>query len=80
MAAHYGTAIVPARPHKPRDREGRGGREVVQRWILTRLRNDTFFSLAAMNERIAELVPNQAMGGKKAYGTREPAAAHRALI
>jgi hypothetical protein len=74
MAGHYGTAIVPARPYKPRDKaiakrsvpeggiaEGRSrgvevGVQVVQRWILARLRNQRFFSLAELNTAIAELV------------------------
>jgi transposase len=30
--------------------------QIAQRWILARLRNQTFFSLAALNERIAELL------------------------
>ncbi len=70
MATHYGTAIVPARPHKPRDKaKVEVAVQVVQRWILARLRNDTFFSLAALNERIAELVeelndrPMKKLGG-----------------
>jgi hypothetical protein len=29
--------------------------QVVERWILARLRNETFFSLGELNERIAEL-------------------------
>jgi hypothetical protein len=30
--------------------------QVVERWILARLRHETFFSLAALNARIAELL------------------------
>lgn len=57
MAAHYGTAIVPARPRKPRDKaKVEAAVLVVQRWILARLRNRTFFGLDALNEAIAELV------------------------
>jgi transposase len=56
MARHYGTAIVPARPYKPRDKSKvEVGVQIAQRWILARLRNETFFSLAALNKRIAEL-------------------------
>jgi transposase len=56
MAKHYGTAIVPARPRKPRDKaKVEVGVQIAQRWILARLRNETFFSLAALNARIAEL-------------------------
>src|SRR5690606_30267480 len=57
LARHYGTAIVPARPGKPRDKaKVEVGVQVVQRWILARLRNEPFHSLAALNERISELL------------------------
>lgn len=57
MAQHFGTAIVPARPHKPRDKaKVEVAVQIAQRWILARLRNETFFSLAELNTRIAELV------------------------
>ena len=57
MAAHYGTAIVPARPYKPRDKaKVEVGVQVVQRWILARLRHQRFFSLAELNAAIAGLV------------------------
>ena len=55
MAAHYDTAIVPARPGKPRDKaKVEAGVLVVERWILARLRNRRFFSLAELNAAIAE--------------------------
>ena len=57
FAAHYGTAILPARPVKPRDKAKiEAGVLVAERWILARLRHETFFSLAALNARIAELL------------------------
>ncbi|MGH7106948.1 MAG: IS21 family transposase [Acetobacteraceae bacterium] len=57
MAAHYGTAIIPARPYKPRDKaKVEVGVQVVQRWILARLRNRRFFSLAELNSAIRALV------------------------
>jgi len=57
MAGHYGTAIVPARPYKPRDKaKAEVGVQVVQRWILARLRHQRFFSLAELNGAIAVLV------------------------
>jgi len=56
LARHYGTTILPARPLHPRDKaKVEVGVQVVERWILARLRNETFFSLQALNERIAEL-------------------------
>jgi transposase len=57
MARHYGTAVLPARPKHPRDKpKVEGGVLIAQRWILARMRNETFFSLTAMNERISELL------------------------
>ncbi len=57
MAAHYRTAIIPARPYKPRDKaKVEVGVQVVQRWILARLRNRRFFSLAELNLAIRALV------------------------
>src|SRR2546423_185269 len=57
MASHYGTAVIPARPYKPRDKaKVEVGVQVVQRWILARLRNQRFFSLAELNQAITALV------------------------
>ena len=57
MAAHYDTAIVPTRPCKPRDKaKVEVGVQVVERWILARLRNRRFFSLAELNQAIGELL------------------------
>src|SRR3989449_5471935 len=56
LAQHYGTVILPARPAKARDKaKVEVAVQVVERWILARLRHETFFSLAALNARIAEL-------------------------
>ncbi|HUA22936.1 MAG TPA: IS21 family transposase [Steroidobacteraceae bacterium] len=57
MARHYGTAIVPARPYKPRDKaKVEVGVQVVGRWILARLRHQRFFSLAELNAAIRVLL------------------------
>ena len=57
MAQHYGVAILPARVKKPRDKaKAEVGVQVVERWILARLRNQTFFSLVALNRAIAGLL------------------------
>jgi transposase len=57
MARHYGTAIVPARPYKPRDKaKVEVGVQVVGRWILARLRHSRFFSLAELNRAIRALL------------------------
>ncbi len=57
MAAHYGTAVMPARPRKPKDKANvEVAVQVAQRWILAVLRHETFFSLAALNARIRVLL------------------------
>lgn len=57
LATHYGTAILPARPRKPRDKaKVEVGVQVVERWILARLRHQRFFSLAELNAAIAALL------------------------
>lgn len=57
FAEHYGLAVLPARVRKPRDKaKVEVGVQVVERWILARLRNLTFFSLAELNAAIAGLV------------------------
>jgi transposase len=55
LAAHYGTAIIPARPRKPRDKaKVEAAVLVATRWIIAALRNRTFFSLGEANAAIAE--------------------------
>jgi transposase len=57
MSQHYGTAILPARPRKPRDKaKVENGVLVAERWILAALRHRKFFSLAELNEAIAGLL------------------------
>src|SRR6195256_299870 len=57
MAAHYGTAILPARPRRPRDKaKVEQAVLMVERWLLGRLRHRTFHSLADVNAAIAELL------------------------
>jgi transposase len=57
LATHYGTAILPTRVRRPRDKaKVEVAVLVVERWILARLRNRRFFSLAELNRAIAELV------------------------
>jgi transposase len=55
MADHYGVGVLPARPYKPRDKaKVEAGVRFAQSYILGRLRNRTFFSLAEANAAIAE--------------------------
>ncbi|HUC63963.1 MAG TPA: IS21 family transposase [Stellaceae bacterium] len=57
LATHYSTAILPARPRKPRDKaKVEAGVLVVERWILARLRHQRFFSLAELNAAIVTLL------------------------
>ena len=57
MAEHYDTTILPTRPKKPRDKgKVEGAVLIVERWILARLRNRRFFSLADLNAAIADLL------------------------
>lgn len=57
MASHYACVIIPARPAHPKDKAiVESHVQVVQRWILARLRNRTFFSLPELNAAIAELL------------------------
>jgi len=57
MARHYGCAILPARPYRPKDKsKAEVGVQVVERWILARLRHHTFFSLGEFNAALRELL------------------------
>jgi transposase len=75
MANHYNTAILPTRVKKPRDKaKVENGVLVVERWILARIRNESFFSLAALNRRISELI--EELNGRpfqKLHGCRRQA-------
>lgn len=56
MARHYAVAVVPARVRRPQDKaKVEAGVLVVERWILARLRKQTFFSLSELNTAIAVL-------------------------
>lgn len=57
LASHYDTAVVPARPYKPRDKaKVEVAVQIAERWILAALRNRQFFSLAELNAAIRTLV------------------------
>jgi transposase len=57
FATHYGIAVLPARPYKPRDKaKVESAVQVVQRWIVMRLRHREFFSLPEANQSIRELL------------------------
>lgn len=57
FAEHYDVAILPARVRRPRDKSKvETAVQIVERWILARLRNRQFFSLPELNAAIDELL------------------------
>jgi transposase len=57
LAEHYDTAILPTRPRKPRDKaKVEGAVLIVERYVLARLRNRSFFTLIELNDAIREIV------------------------
>lgn len=57
MAAHYSTAVIPARPRKPRDKAAaENGVLIVERQILAALRDQKFFSVGELNQAIRPLL------------------------
>lgn len=70
FAAHYGTAILPTRPYKPQDKaKAEAGVLLVERWIMAVLRHREFFSLAQLNQAIAQLLP--VLNGRAFQGRSE---------
>ncbi len=72
LASHYQCAIVPARPYRPKDKaKVEVAVQVVERWIMARLRHQTFFTLAALNQAIGVLLDElNRRPFKKLPGTR----------
>ena len=57
MAEHYHVAIIPARPYRPKDKaKVEVAVLIVERWIMARLRHQTFFTLAALNQALQTLL------------------------
>lgn len=57
LASHYDVAVIPARAIHPKDKaKVEAGVQVVQRWILARLRHRQFFSVPEANDAIGELL------------------------
>lgn len=53
MIIHYGTVAIPTRVRHPRDKaKVETGVQVTERWVLARLRHQTFFSLSELNTAI----------------------------
>ena len=56
FAKHYNVAVVPARVRKPQDKaKVETAVQIAERWILARLRDQKFFSIAELNAAIAPL-------------------------
>ena len=75
MAQHYAVVVLPARPRRPKDKaKVEVGVQVVQRWILARLRHRRFFELDELNQAIWELLDElNARPFQKLDGSRESA-------
>ncbi len=57
MAVHYNTAVLPARPRRPRDKaKVETAVLIIERWLLGRLRHRRFYGLAELNAAISELL------------------------
>ncbi|MCL2628407.1 MAG: IS21 family transposase [Oscillospiraceae bacterium] len=55
LAEHYGTAIIPARVRKPKDKPNvEGSVNLASMWIIAALRNEQFFSLSELNAAIMD--------------------------
>ncbi len=75
LASHYDTAVIPARPRKPRDKaKVEAGVLLAQRWIIARLRHRRFFTLGELSAAVTELVDElNARAFKKLPGSRRTA-------
>jgi transposase len=57
LANHYGCAVMPARPRKPKDKaKAENAVLIVERWIMARLRHQVFHTLVALNQQIKILL------------------------
>jgi len=57
LAQYYGSAVIPARVRKPRDKaKVEVAVQLVERWIIACLRHHTFFSLEELNQAISRLL------------------------
>lgn len=69
MATHYGMAVLPAHKGKPRHKaKVEVGVQVVQRWVLARLRNRVFHTLGALNTAIAQCLSDLNRRVMREYG------------
>ena len=73
FARHYGTSILPARPRHPQDKaKAESAVQIVERWIMVRLRHQQFSSVHEIDVAIAPLLtilndkPFQKLPGSRA--------------
>lgn len=80
LAEHYGTVIIPARPYKPKDKpKAENGVLIVEWWLLARIRNETFHTFRALNNRLWELLTDMNNRPMKGYGNQTHAERFRTL-
>jgi transposase len=75
LAEHYRVVVIPARPRKPKDKsKAELSVQLVERWILARLRKHTFFCLAELNRCIHALLEDlNSRAFKRMPGSRKEA-------
>ena len=75
LAEHYGTAIVPARVRKPKDKShAEASVRYAESWIIAALRNQKFFTMQEVRKAVAEKL--EKLNGRafqKMAGTRRNA-------
>ena len=72
FARHYGVSILPARPHTPQDKaKAESAVQVVERWIMARLRNVPMASVTDANRALRPLLQDlNARAFQKLPGSR----------
>jgi len=73
FARHYGTSVLPARPYHPQDKaKAESAVQVVERWIMARLRHQLFATVAEVDLAVGLLLaslngrPFQKLPGSRA--------------
>jgi len=59
FARHYGVSVLPARPYSPRDKaSAESAVQVVERWLMARLRHTVLANVHAADAALAALLPS----------------------
>ena len=59
FARHYGVSILPARPYSPKDKaSAESAVQVVERWLMARLRHTVLIDVHAADAALAALLPS----------------------